>query len=73
MDKFNTCTQRESKQVLMSAFVKLINVHPQLKPQIIEVISRQTRTIDAELQQRAVEYLALSQPGREQMLETGKH
>jgi len=44
-------------QVLLSAFVKLINVHPQLKPQITELIQTQTTTIDAELQQRAVEWV----------------
>jgi len=36
--------------VLLSAFVKLINVHPQLKPQITELLEKQTRTIDAEVQ-----------------------
>ena len=42
-------TQWETKQVLLSAFVKLINVHPQLKPQITELLEKQTRTIDAEV------------------------
>ena len=51
----------ETKQVLLSAFVKLLNAHPQLAPQITELIQKQTTTMDAELQQRAVEYLALAQ------------
>ena len=69
-DKFHTCKEYETKQVLLSAFVKLINAHPQLKPQITELMQTQTTTMDAELQQRAVEYLALAQAGRQEMLET---
>ena len=60
-DKFYTCTEWETKQVLLSAFVKLLNAHPQLAPQITELIQKQTTTMNAELQQRAVEYLALAQ------------
>ena len=69
-DKFYLAEESETKQVLLTCFVKLINAHPDLKPEIIELIKKQTSTIDVELQQRAVEFLALSQPGREQMLET---
>jgi hypothetical protein len=69
-DKFYLAEESETKQVLLTCFVKLINAHPDLKPEITELIKKQTTTIDVELQQRAVEYLALSEPGREQMLET---
>jgi len=69
-DKFHLAEEAETKQVLLTSFVKLINAHPELKGEITELIAKQTTTIDVELQQRAVEYLALAQPGREHMLET---
>lgn len=42
--------------------MKFINLFPEIKPQIQEVLSSDTqlRNSDAELQQRAVEYLKLS-------------
>jgi len=69
-EKFHACEQWETKQILISSCVKLVNVHPQIKGAVVELLKKHTTTIDAELQQRAIEYLALTAPGKETMLET---
>lgn len=63
--------QNETKQLLLTAFIKLVNVHPdKVKERVVALLNHHTHTIDAELQQRAIEYLVLSRPDKESMLET---
>lgn len=70
-DKFDSCDQNETKQLLLTAFIKLVNVHPdKVKERVVALLNHHTHTIDAELQQRAIEYLVLSRPDKESMLET---
>ena len=68
-EKLHTANDWQVKQMLVSALAKLLNAHPQLRPQILELMHAHTTTMDPELQQRAVEYVALAQPGREGLLE----
>jgi len=68
-DRFHQCEQPNTRQLLLTALAKLLNVHPSIKDAILPILKRSTTTIDAELQQRAIEYLALAQPGREGTLE----
>ncbi|KAK9841331.1 hypothetical protein WJX74_004023 [Apatococcus lobatus] len=51
-----------AKGILLSAYLKLCLMAPQdiqLKEQVMEVLSRYARFMDADLQQRAVEYMGL--------------
>ncbi|KAL5503628.1 hypothetical protein EMCRGX_G010605 [Ephydatia muelleri] len=59
--KFHFCSI-PTRALLLSSYMKFINLFPEIKPQIQEVLSSDTqlRNSDAELQQRAVEYLKLS-------------
>ncbi|XP_051918764.1 AP-2 complex subunit alpha-2-like [Hippocampus zosterae] len=59
--KFHLCSV-PTRALLLSAYVKFINLFPEVKATIQEVLrsDSQLRNADVELQQRAVEYLRLS-------------
>ncbi|XP_053093990.1 AP-2 complex subunit alpha-2 isoform X3 [Pangasianodon hypophthalmus] len=59
--KFHLCSV-PTRALLLSAYVKFINLFPEVKGTIQEVLrsDSQLRNADVELQQRAVEYLRLS-------------
>uniref|UniRef100_A0A5K3EID8 AP-2 complex subunit alpha n=2 Tax=Mesocestoides corti TaxID=53468 RepID=A0A5K3EID8_MESCO len=59
--KYHLCTPT-TRQLLLSTYVKLINLFPELKDTIVEVLSQDNnyRSSNVEIQQRSVEYLALS-------------
>ncbi|TSM20284.1 AP-2 complex subunit alpha-2 [Bagarius yarrelli] len=59
--KFHLCSV-PTRALLLSAYVKFINLFPEVKNTIQEVLrsDSQLRNADVELQQRAVEYLRLS-------------
>jgi AP-2 complex subunit alpha len=57
-----------TKAILLSSFIKLINLFPELKPRIAPTFAALSTTLDAELQQRAVEYNSLAR-GRSNVLE----
>lgn len=59
--KFHLCSA-STRGLLLSTYIKFINLFPEIKPTIQEVLKNdnQLRNADAELQQRAVEYLKLS-------------
>ncbi|GAB6027152.1 AP-2 complex subunit alpha [Chamberlinius hualienensis] len=59
--KYHLCAPL-TRALLLSTYVKFINLFPEIKPQIQEVLrsSNNLRSADAELQQRASEYLQLS-------------
>ncbi|XP_071831257.1 AP-2 complex subunit alpha-2-like isoform X2 [Apostichopus japonicus] len=59
--KFHLCSPG-TRGLLLSTYIKFINLFPEIKPTIQEVLKNdnQLRNADAELQQRAVEYLKLS-------------
>ncbi|XP_055366670.1 AP-2 complex subunit alpha-2 isoform X3 [Betta splendens] len=59
--KFHLCSV-PTRALLLSAYIKFINLFPETKPTIQEVLrcDSQIRNSDVELQQRAVEYLKLS-------------
>jgi hypothetical protein len=70
-DKFVTgVDQVVTRQILITAFVKLMSTHAHLKGTIGSFLSGLMSTMEPELQQRALEYVALAQPGREGLLET---
>ncbi|XP_077419291.1 AP-2 complex subunit alpha-2-like isoform X2 [Vanacampus margaritifer] len=59
--KFHLCSV-PTRALLLSAYIKFINLFPEVKSTIQEVLrsDSQLRNADVELQQRAVEYLSLS-------------
>jgi AP-2 complex subunit alpha len=57
-----------TKAILLSSFIKLINLFPELKGRIAPVFASLSTTLDSELQQRAVEYNSLAR-GRSNVLE----
>ncbi len=59
--KFHLCSV-PTRALLLSAYIKFINLFPETKATIQEVLrcDSQIRNSDVELQQRAVEYLKLS-------------
>jgi AP-2 complex subunit alpha len=57
-----------TKAILLSSFIKLINLFPELKGRIAPIFTSLSTTLDSELQQRAVEYNSLAR-GRSNVLE----
>ena len=57
-----------TKAILLSSFIKLINLFPELKGRIAPIFASLSTTLDSELQQRAVEYNSLAR-GRSNVLE----
>eukprot|EP00824_Muranothrix_gubernata_P005104 TRINITY_DN16628_c0_g1_i1.p1 TRINITY_DN16628_c0_g1~~TRINITY_DN16628_c0_g1_i1.p1 ORF type:complete len:997 (-),score=234.02 TRINITY_DN16628_c0_g1_i1:53-3019(-) len=52
-----------TKALLLSSYIKLVNVYDELRDRAIQVFEQHGDSIDAELQQRAIEYLAMSRSG----------
>jgi len=65
-DKFSAVTT-PTKALLLSAYVKILMhsqpANPELQDLVVAVFKRYESSVDAEVQQRAVEFLALSQKG----------
>ncbi|GAM27766.1 hypothetical protein SAMD00019534_109420 [Acytostelium subglobosum LB1] len=57
--KFATCGL-QTKALLLSTYAKFVNLFPELTQQTQEVFKQHTNYIDAEIQQRACEYLNLT-------------
>lgn len=59
--KFHLCNV-QTRGLLLSAYIKFVNLFPEIKVHVQEVLSNenQIRNADVELQQRAIEYLQLS-------------
>lgn len=60
--KFHLCSS-PTRCLILSTYVKFVNLFPEIKPQIQDVLRQSTnlKSADVEIQQRAVEYLKLSQ------------
>ncbi|XP_075693724.1 AP-2 complex subunit alpha-2 isoform X2 [Rhinoderma darwinii] len=69
--KFHLCSV-PTRALLLSAYIKFINLFPEIKPIIQDVLrsDSQLRNADVELQQRAVEYLRLSSIASNDILAT---
>ncbi|KAK9479328.1 Clathrin/coatomer adaptor, adaptin-like protein [Lipomyces japonicus] len=68
-DKFPSCSQF-TKALLLSTFIKFVNLFPEIKPQLLQLFEFHSRSLDAELQQRACEYLALATQPSDDLLRT---
>lgn len=68
-NKMQRCSFSTSAMIL-SCFVKFVNLFPEIRPQLLEVFQYYSHSMDSELQQRACEYLALATMPTEDLLQT---
>jgi AP-2 complex subunit alpha len=59
-----------ARALLLSTFVKFINLFPEIKPQLLQMFQFYSHSPDSELQQRACEYLALASLPEDDLLRT---
>ncbi|PFH54477.1 hypothetical protein AMATHDRAFT_72274 [Amanita thiersii Skay4041] len=58
-----------TRALLLSTYIKWVNVFPEIKPQLLSIFDRYRHVLDADLQQRACEYYALaSRPEEDELL-----
>jgi AP-2 complex subunit alpha len=67
--KLPACSS-STRAMILSCFVKFVNLFPEIKPQIIRVFSVYSHTLDSELQQRACEYLSMANMPTDDLLRT---
>lgn len=49
-----------TRSLLLSTYIKWVNVFPEIKPQLVNIFERYRHVLDAELQQRACEFYILA-------------
>ncbi|KAF2144927.1 uncharacterized protein K452DRAFT_221955 [Aplosporella prunicola CBS 121167] len=59
-----------TRAILLSSFIKFVNLFPEIKPQLLQIFQDFSHTLDSELQQRACEYLALATLPTDDLLRT---
>ena len=59
-----------TRAILLSSFVKFVNLFPEIKTQLLVVFRAYSHTLDSELQQRACEYHALATLPTDDLLRT---
>jgi AP-2 complex subunit alpha len=59
-----------TRAMILSSFVKFVNLFPEIKPQLVRVFDVYSHTLDSELQQRACEYLAMANMPTDDLLRT---
>ncbi|KAI9867057.1 MAG: hypothetical protein M1813_000455 [Trichoglossum hirsutum] len=67
--KFQSCSP-STRAILLSSFIKFVNLFPEIKSQLLQVFTLHSHTLDSELQQRACEYLALATLPTDDLLRT---
>ncbi|GAA5924000.1 Apl3p [Sporobolomyces koalae] len=58
-----------TKALLLTTYFKWLNLFPEIREQLVAVFERSSRLLDAELQQRACEYLAIANLPDEELLQ----
>ncbi|KAJ7630938.1 adaptin N terminal region-domain-containing protein [Roridomyces roridus] len=59
-----------TRSLLLSTYIKWVNVFPEIKPQLLNIFERYRHVLDSELQQRACEFYALaSRPEEDELLQ----
>jgi AP-2 complex subunit alpha len=59
-----------TKAMILSCFIKFVNLFPEIKPQLIHIFDVFSHTLDSEIQQRACEYLTLASLPTDDLLRT---
>ncbi|KAI9847031.1 MAG: hypothetical protein M1838_001071 [Thelocarpon superellum] len=67
--KLSGCSS-STRAILLSSFIKFVNLFPEIKPHLLRIFSAYSHTLDSELQQRACEYLALATMETDDLLRT---
>ncbi|EMC92589.1 hypothetical protein BAUCODRAFT_76752 [Baudoinia panamericana UAMH 10762] len=67
--KFNACSPN-TRAMILSAFVKFVNLFPEIKPQLLQAFRMYSHSLDSELQQRACEFLAMATMETDELLRT---
>ncbi|KAI0154436.1 adaptin N terminal region-domain-containing protein [Xylariaceae sp. FL1272] len=67
--KLSACAS-STRAMILSSFVKFVNLFPEIKPQLLHVFELYSHIIDSELQQRACEYLTLASLPTDDLLRT---
>lgn len=67
--KLPACSS-STRAMILSSFIKFVNLFPEIKPQLIRVFDVYSHTLDSELQQRACEYLILANLPTDDLLRT---
>ena len=67
--KMQGCSS-STRAILLSSFVKFVNLFPEIKTQLLHVFRAYSHTLDSELQQRACEYLTLATLPTDDLLRT---
>jgi AP-2 complex subunit alpha len=67
--KLQGCSS-STRAIILSCFIKYVNLFPEIKPQLLHVFRAYSHTLDSELQQRACEYLALASLPTDDLLRT---
>lgn len=67
--KLPACSS-STRAMILSSFVKFVNLFPEIKPQLLHVFEIYSHTLDSELQQRACEYLTLASLPTDDLLRT---
>ncbi|KAK3387588.1 adaptin N terminal region-domain-containing protein [Podospora didyma] len=65
--KLAACSS-STRAMILSSFIKFVNLFPEIKPQIVGVFNVYSHTLDSELQQRACEYLTLASLSSDDLL-----
>lgn len=66
--KISICSPA-TKALILTTYIKWLNLFPEIRPQILAILRKFTHTLDAEIQQRAVEYLAVASLESEELLQ----
>lgn len=67
--KLTGCSS-STRAMILSCFVKYVNLFPEIKPQLLNVFEFHSHNLDSELQQRACEYLTLARMPTDDLLRT---
>lgn len=59
-----------TRAILLSCYVKFVNLFPEIKPQLLQAFRAYSHSLDSELQQRACEYLTLATMPTDDLLRT---
>ena len=59
-----------TRAIILSSFIKFVNLFPEIKPQLLQVFRVYSHTLDSELQQRACEYLTIALLPTDDLLRT---
>ncbi|KYK56775.1 Armadillo-like helical [Drechmeria coniospora] len=59
-----------TRAMILSCFIKFVNLFPEIKPQLLQTFEDHTHTLDSEMQQRACEYLTLARMPTDDLLRT---